>query len=126
MVGVGNQGASFTAARKILTDIFHINTFYFSYRFTDSETKFVLDQNEPIIAGFTGTNLTNDESVAHMVVLCGYKTSLFSSKLTYYIRDSNNRSVISVVAQSADVLAMDYYSEKIMFWTESAYRNYSQ
>lgn len=117
-IGAEIGGGTMEDARKILTDIFGINTTYYSMQLSVSAAINLLQQAKPILAGFTGSYSDTGEEVSHMVVVSGFDYT--SSATKFYIRDSNYAATKSVLVYSRSV-AMEYYDGIVMWWDESAY-----
>lgn len=126
MVGVGNAEGTMNDSRKILSDIFNISTEYCNSKLSNNTVINLFQQSKPILAGFAGYNFNTDKVsyAGHMVVLCGYNDGGTGDQITYYVRDSNTQSIMSVIAYSDDELVMDYYSGIVMYWLQSAYYVY--
>ena len=121
MVGVGVTGGTMADARKILRDIFKIETSSIENALAEILVTNLIDSGTPILAGFREEPENDaDEVEAHMVVICGYYDG--GENMQFYVRDSNTRSILSVVSYFDFFVVMDYYSDGEMYWRESAYK----
>lgn len=119
-------GADFATTRRILREYFGIETTFYDYGLPNSTAINLFQQTKPILAGFYGMNYNTepDSEVGHMVVLCGYDDHNTGVDITYYVRDSNTESLMTVISYTDGVLYMDYYQGILMQWVESAHYAY--
>lgn len=127
-MGIGlNEGAFLDTTLEMVERFYGVRTEYHQRALSNSEAINLFQQAKPILAYFNGRDITSATyaGAAHMVVLCGYDDHNTGENITYYVRDSNTPSLMTVVAYSNEGLFMDYYYPYVMIWQESAYYVYS-
>lgn len=118
LMGVPYEDNNMTAVRRLLSQIYGLSTTYKSGHLSANVIINRLNENKPIIVGFT------NNTYAHMVVLCGFDYPSTTSYLKYYFRDSNYASLKIVVTYPTEEVIMDYYSDYgYLFWAEAVYKS---